>query len=170
MVGHFGLGERAAFAVEDQPPGRGNGEAHRASIAIGEDGGSGGGLLGLFIFGFGVLGNCQSAEEGQDASDDHPLHATENSAFSVIYQSHSLGFPRIASTISLGRKIDSVMLNLPSPITGLRSLVAPAPLISIVGVGRDPWFLVKNWTQLGKLRRGKAKKRARRRGYTVDYL
>jgi hypothetical protein len=63
-----------------------------------------------------------------------------------------------------------VMLNLPSPITGLRSLVAPAPLISIVGVGRDPWFLVKNWTQLGKLRRGKAKKRARRRGYTVDYL
>ena len=71
------------------------------SLAIGEDGGSGGGLFGLSIFGFGVLGNCQSAEEGQDASDDHPLHERENSSFSVIYQSHSRGFPRIASTISL---------------------------------------------------------------------
>ena len=98
-----------AFAVEDQPPGRGNGEAHRAGISIGEDGGSGGGLFGLFILGFSFLGNCQSAEEGQDASDDHPLHETENSSFSVIYQSHSRGFPRIASTISLGRKIDSVV-------------------------------------------------------------
>ena len=137
MVGHFGLGERAAFAVEDQSPGRGNGEAHRAGIAIGEDGGSGGGLFGLFILGFGVLGNCQSAEEGQDASDDHPLHETENSSFSVIYQSHSLGFPRIASTISLGWKIDLVMLNLLSPTKGLRALVAPAPLISTAGVGRD---------------------------------
>ena len=56
-----------------------------------------------------------------------------------------------------------------SPMS-LRALETLVALISAAEVGRELWFLVKNWTQLGPVRGPKTKKRARRRGYIVDYL
>ena len=53
---------------------------------------------------------------------------------------------------------------------GLRALETVVALISAAEVGRELWFLVKKLDATGAGQRGKNKKRARRRGYIVDYL